>query len=176
MCDAGKFCDDPSSRWAGCHQTEETTCWVSQICQHVICLIFPQFVGNQPTGKMGNRKIFQHHTFWGLKKKIYCGQSSGEIVQDYWCGWNLRFPLKLCHKSVLQWSNCTKSDLEWRRILDKTIQILEEKIAEFIYPSPRCHSEAANPVVMTPNLSHWQNIKQTLQDCCWTSFYLHRIS
>ena len=43
--------------------------------------------------------------------------------------------------------NPTKSDLEWRRILEKTIQILEEKIAELEEDfSPSCHYEAANPV------------------------------
>ena len=39
---------------------------VSQSYQNVICLTFPQFVGNQPTGKMGQRKIFQRHTFWSI--------------------------------------------------------------------------------------------------------------
>ena len=40
--------------------------------------------------------------------------------------------------------NPTKSDLEWMRILDKTIQILEEAIAEL--DEDGYHSEAANPV------------------------------
>ena len=81
----------------------------SQIYQHVICLIFPQFGGNQPTGKMGHRKILLLFTHFGVSPvrenlfppycipckinsvtRVYVGESSrssyergGEHFSDY---------------------------------------------------------------------------------------------
>ena len=94
MCEAGKFCDDPSSRWAGCHQTEEilnksnverfVKLLLIDLCKTTsggLCFLENQFAAKKsqhPAEKMQNAVEKRQH---GTEKRLHTAKKRQHIAE-----------------------------------------------------------------------------------------------